>query len=74
MIAGYIVDFFNPKARIVIELDGSQHYSLDAMEADRKRDACMKANGLKVLRYSNADVNKNFEGVCMDILNNMRSD
>ena len=68
VIGNYIVDFYCAKAKIVIELDGSQHYEKDGKIADKKRDAFLKSKGLKVLRYANSDVDRNFEGVCTDIL------
>ena len=68
VIGNYIVDFYCADAKIVIELDGSQHYENHAIEIDKKRDIYLKNLGLKVLRYSNLDVNKNFSGVCEDIL------
>ena len=51
IIGDYIVDFFCPRAKLVIEVDGSQHYSDEMVEADRKRDDYLKNQGLKVLRY-----------------------
>ena len=67
----YIVDFYCASARIVIELDGGQHYEPEAMEADRIRDAYLNCLGLRVLRYTNADVNRRFEAVCQDILRHL---
>ena len=71
VIDGYIADFYCASARLVIELDGSQHYLEDGAEYDKIRDAALKAHGLMVLRYSNADVNENFSGVCEDILKHL---
>jgi len=71
VIDGYIADFYCASARLVIELDGSQHYLDDGAEYDKIRDAALKAHGLMVLRYSNADVNENFSGVCEDILKHL---
>ena len=68
VIGHYIVDFYCAQAKLVIELDGSQHYEEEGEKADRIRDAYMRSLGLSVLRYSNLDIRKNFEGVCMDIL------
>ena len=68
VIGNYIVDFYCASAKIVIELDGSQHYKDKGLESDVIRDEYLKSLGLRVLRYSNLDVNKNFEGVCMHIL------
>ena len=67
----YIVDFFIAEVKLVIELDGSQHYSEQGRDNDRERDAYLKEHGLTVLRYSNYDVNTDFEGVCLDIQRNI---
>ena len=56
------------KAELVIELDGSQHYEEKGVENDAKRDAFLNGLGIKVLRYSNLDINQRFESVCEDIL------
>ncbi|MBQ8576224.1 MAG: endonuclease domain-containing protein [Clostridia bacterium] len=68
VIGIYIVDFYCATAKLVIELDGSQHYEDKGKEADIKRDRYLSKLGLTVLRYSNYDINTNFEGVCSDIL------
>jgi len=67
VIGQYIVDFYIADARIVIELDGSQHYENEGIKQDTERDIYLQSYGLTVLRYSNADVNKNFSSVCQDI-------
>ena len=67
VIGNYIVDFYCADAKIVIELDGSQHFEEQGIEYDAKRDGYLKSLGLTVLRYSNYDVNTNFYGVCTDI-------
>ena len=64
----YIVDFYCAAAKLVIELDGSQHYEEAGKTADSERDAFLAAQGLTVLRYSNANVNEHFAAVCEDIL------
>lgn len=71
VIGNYIVDFYCAKAKIVIELDGSQHYFDEGREKDLKRDRFLSSLGLTVLRYSNDDVNNSFEIVCQDIFNNL---
>ena len=71
VIGPYIVDFYIAKAKLAIELDGSQHYEEDGIRKDRERDAYLISQGLTVLRYSNTDINQNFEAVCEDILNRM---
>ena len=68
IIGPYIVDFYCARAKVVIELDGSQLYEDAGKKADQERDAYLTSLGLRVLRYSNYDVNQNFSGVCEDIL------
>ena len=67
VIGGYIVDFYCPKAKLVIELDGSQHYEEDALLYDEKRTAYLNQHGIIVLRYSNRDIHTRFKEVCDDI-------
>ena len=68
VIGRYIVDFYIAEVKLVIELDGSQHYEQKGQQADHIRDRELATLGIQVLRYSNADVNQRFEGVCEDIL------
>ena len=68
IIGSYIADFYIPSDKIVIELDGSQHYSDEGKDYDAERDAFMTSLGITVLRYSNADISENFTSVCEDIL------
>ena len=60
----YIVDFYCHKAKLVIELDGSQHWEPEKQEYDRKRTAYLEKEGLCVMRISNRDVNEGFRAVC----------
>lgn len=71
VIGRYIADFYIADAKIVIELDGSQHYEMAGLQADKVRGAYFNSLGLKVLRYSNADVNCRFRNVCESILVNL---
>ena len=71
VIGKYIVDFYVASAKVVIELDGSQHYDLVGQQADEMRDAYLNALGITVLRYSNADINQRFSSVCEDIWNRL---
>ena len=71
IIGSYIADFYIPSEKLVIELDGSQHYSEEGTEYGRVRDDYMKSLGLTVLRYSNSDISNNFKGVCEDILSHL---
>ena len=71
VIGRYIVDFYCAEKEIVIELDGSQHYDSKAVQSDMERDAFLRSCGLSVLRYSNSEVNCNFQVVCQDIWNHL---
>ena len=71
VIGNYIVDFFCAEAKLVVELDGSQHYSDTGKAADAVRDQYLKDKGLTVLRYSNLEIAENFAGVCTDIRNHI---
>ena len=66
-IGQYIVDFYCAKAKLVIELDGSQHYDAQGMEYDNVRTEFLESRGLKVIRFSNADIHLQFRNVCMAI-------
>ena len=68
VIDNYIVDFYCAQHKLIIELDGSQHYEGQGVIKDQKRDEYFNSLGITVLRYSNLDVDKNFRGVCEDIL------
>ena len=65
IIGNYIVDFYCAAAKLVIEIDGSQHYIGDGVNNDKTRDGFMADLGLKVIRFSNLDIDNNFEGTCM---------
>jgi very-short-patch-repair endonuclease len=62
-IAGYIVDFYCFSAKLVIEVDGSQHYEPDAIEYDTQRTKTLESLGLHVIRFSNAQVMQELENV-----------
>ena len=67
VLGEYIVDFYCAKARLVVELDGSQHYDPEVQEYDKKRTAYLESLQLQVLRFSNMDVLQHFESVCQAI-------
>ena len=67
IIGKFIVDFYCASAKLVIELDGSQHYETQGIAYDTERSSYLEALGLKVLRFSNQDVDRNFQGVCTQI-------
>ena len=71
IIDNYIVDFYCPKAKLVIELDGSQHYEEDAADYDIARTRFLNKLGIKVIRYTNRDINTRFSDVCGDIHTNV---
>ena len=67
IVGDYILDFYCPKAKLAIELDGSQHYQEEAVIYDRQRTEFLNQLGISVLRYSNRDIHTRFEEVCNDI-------
>ena len=64
IVGNYILDFYCEKAKLAIELDGSQHYEDAGQEYDKKRTMYLNELGIEVFRVSNLDVNRNFRGVC----------
>jgi very-short-patch-repair endonuclease len=62
-IGDYIVDFYCPKAQLVVEVDGGQHFTEDTASNLRVRDEYMRSLGLTVLRFSNYEVLKNTDDV-----------
>ena len=72
VIGQFIVDFYCASAKLVIELDGSQHYEDEGVVSDRERDHALNKLGITVVRYSNDDINRNFDGVCADLLKRLK--
>ena len=64
VLGKYIADFYCAAARLVIELDGSQHYESINQSKDLERTAFLEGYGLTVLRIPNNEVSQNFPGVC----------
>ena len=64
VLGKYIADFYSAQAKLVIELDGSQHYEDNNMASDTERTAFLKNYGLTVIRIPNNEINTNFQGVC----------
>ncbi|MBI2999222.1 MAG: DUF559 domain-containing protein [Deltaproteobacteria bacterium] len=62
-IGNYIVDFFAPKAKLVVEVDGSQHMKVPEVLEDRHRDEYLTHHGLLVLRFNDLEVLKETDGV-----------
>ena len=67
VIGRYVVYFYCAEAKLVIEIDGSQHYDIQGMESDAHRSAFLESFGLKVVRFSNRDIDRNFSSVCEQI-------
>jgi very-short-patch-repair endonuclease len=67
IIGNYIVDFYCPKLRVVIEIDGYQHFYEESREYDKKRTEYLECLGFVVLRFENTEVNKDFEQVKFEI-------
>jgi len=65
--ARYIVDFYCSSAMLVIELDGMQHNQHDAMLHDHARTAYLESLGLQVIRFTNQEIEDDFEAVCHTI-------
>ena len=72
-IGNYIVDFYCAKARLVIELDGDGHYEGKQKEKDKLRTEELEKMNLKVLRFCNTDIDKNFHAVCEHIDKTVKS-
>jgi len=73
IIGKYIIDFYCHKVALVVELDGSQHFEKDAIEYDKARTAWLNALGIRVIRFTNKEVDNNFNGVCTAILNEIKA-
>ena len=67
IIGNFIVDFYCAAAKLVIEVDGSQHFDEQGKAYDWERSAYLRGLGLNVIRYSNSDVKLHFEAVCESI-------
>ena len=64
VLGKYIADFYSAEARLVIELDGSGHYTAEGKRYDEERTAFLEGYGLKVIRILNSEIHSNFSGVC----------
>jgi len=68
-IGNYIVDFYCPAAKLVIELDGGQHYENSNISKDKIRESFLANLGFKIIRFTNLDVLRNSENVLNKIYN-----
>jgi very-short-patch-repair endonuclease len=71
IIGNYIVDFYCPKAKLVVELDGGQHFTEEGLKKDAVRDVWINNQGFTVLRFSDEEVLSNLDGVLEKIYENM---
>ncbi len=67
VVGNFILDFYCVKAHLAIEIDGAQHYTESGEKYDNRRSEILKERGIEVLRFSNFEIDSNFEGVCMAI-------
>ena len=63
-IDGFIADFYCHEAKLVIEIDGSQHYTQEGKQKDEFRTEILEGYDLLVIRFTNEQISKNFRGVC----------
>ena len=68
VIGEFIVDFYCPSAKLVIELDGMQHYTPQGLAHDEERSAYLEGIGLNVMRFKNQEVDEAFYLVCKTIV------
>ncbi len=64
VLGKYIADFYCAEAKLIIELDGSGHYTDDGRQYDEERTAFLQAYGITVIRITNREIHQNFRGVC----------
>ena len=64
ILGNYIVDFYCAKAKLVIELDGSVHYTESGQQYDEERSSFLEGYGLTIVRIPNTEIHDNFQGVC----------
>ena len=63
IIGNYIVDFYCPKLKLIIEIDGEQYYLPENQEYEQKRTEFLEKSGYKILRFYNSDINKEIRNV-----------
>ena len=64
VLGRYIADFYSAEAKLIIELDGSQHYEDENIRKDARRTEFLEAYGLRTIRVANNEITENFDGVC----------
>ena len=73
IIGPFIVDFYCAPARLVIEVDGSQHFNEQGLAYDKERTTYLQSLGLQVVRYTNRDIDTSFLMVCNSIRNHIQN-
>ncbi len=71
-IGAFIVDFYIPKVKLVIEIDGDSHFHADAREYDARRTLFLKKFGITVMRFTNVDIDESLDGVYTRIVQEVR--
>ena len=71
-IGRYIVDFVSFRSQLVIEADGGQHGMPDAAQTDQVRDAFLRSQGFRIIRFWNSDIDGNFAGVMESIVSALK--
>ena len=64
VLGRYIADFYSAEAKLIIELDGSQHYEDENIRKDARRTEFLEAYGLRIIRVANNEITEKFDGVC----------
>ena len=72
-IGNYIVDFYCPAAKLIVEVDGGHHYVNENIQKDKTRDNYLGSLGFTVLRFSDRDIFKNIEGVLQKIFDELKN-
>lgn len=67
VISGFIVDFYCASAKLVIELDGSQHFTPDGLAYDQRRTNILEQLDIQVVRFTNHQIDTEFAAVCAEI-------
>jgi very-short-patch-repair endonuclease len=71
-IGRYIVDFVSFRSRLIVEADGGQHGLPDGAQSDQIRDAFLRSQGFRILRFWNSDIDTNLTGVMDSVLSTLR--
>ncbi|MFH1099126.1 MAG: endonuclease domain-containing protein [Candidatus Uhrbacteria bacterium] len=72
-VGSFILDFYAPVPRLAIEIDGDTHFaSVRARDQDRRRDALLSCEGIRVLRFTNTEIRESIAGVCQNIADVLR--